>query len=97
MRGSSRVDPAALRELTPQRWQIFEDPTLGWSPVAAGGVEVHAVPGSHMAILEAPHVETLAVILGACLARAGEGPGTACPIGRPAARSLEVCDVLVPG
>ena len=35
-----------------------------------GGVEVHSVPGSHMTILEAPHVETLARILGERLARA---------------------------
>ena len=55
--------------MTPERRQIFDDPTLGWGRVAVGGVEVHTVPGSHMTILEAPHVESLARILGECLAR----------------------------
>lgn len=73
MRASS-VDPAALRELPPQRRQIFEDPTLGWGAVAAGGVEVHTIPGNHQTIIEAPHVETLAEILGTCIARAERGP-----------------------
>jgi len=84
---ASSVDPAALRELPPQQRQIFEDPTYGWGTVAAGGVEVHTVPGSHMTILEAPHVETLAEILGACIARA---------VGGPAARAEEVWDIPVP-
>ena len=67
---ASSVDAVALQELTPQRRQIFEDPTLGWGTVAAGGVEVHTVPGSHQTIIEAPHVETLAEILGMCIAQA---------------------------
>ncbi len=67
------VDPAALRELPPQRRQVFEDPTLGWGAVAAGGVEVHTVPGNHQTIIEAPHVETLAEILETCIARAERG------------------------
>ncbi len=71
---ASSVDPAALRELPPQRRQIFEDPTLGWGAVAAGGVEVHTIPGNHQTIIEAPHVETLAEILGTCIARAERGP-----------------------
>ncbi|MEO6194012.1 MAG: amino acid adenylation domain-containing protein [Thermoanaerobaculia bacterium] len=79
---ASSVDVAALRELTPQRRQILEDPTLGWGTVAADGVEVHAIPGSHQTIIEAPNVETLAEILGACIARAERGLGqTTCPIG----------------
>ncbi len=79
---ASSVDAAALRELTPQRRQILEDPTLGWGTVAADGVEVHAVPGSHQTIIEAPNVEILAEILGACIARAERGLGqTTCPIG----------------
>src|SRR5215203_5915368 len=67
---ASSVEAVALQELTPERRQIFADPTLGWSAVAAGGVEVHTVPGSHQTIIEAPHVETLADILGTCIARA---------------------------
>lgn len=87
---ASRVDPVALREVAPQRRQIFEDPTLGWGTVAAGGVEVHTVPGNHQTIIEAPHVETLAEILGTCIARAEREPGrTACLMG-PAAQPVEV-------
>ncbi|HKV12645.1 MAG TPA: hypothetical protein VJ725_31155, partial [Thermoanaerobaculia bacterium] len=70
---ASLVDPAALRDLPREQRQIFEDPTLGWGAVAAEGVEVHPVPGSHMAILEAPHVETLARLLRDCITRAEEG------------------------
>ncbi|HKH45402.1 MAG TPA: non-ribosomal peptide synthase/polyketide synthase [Thermoanaerobaculia bacterium] len=84
---ASSVDPAALRELTPQRRQIFEDPTFGWGTVAAGGVEVHTVPGSHMTIIAAPHVETLAEILGTCIARAER---------EPTARPEEVWDIAAP-
>ncbi|MFL6192597.1 MAG: amino acid adenylation domain-containing protein, partial [Thermoanaerobaculia bacterium] len=71
------VDPAALRGLAPERRRIFDDPTLGWGNVAAGGVEVHAVPGNHQTLIEAPHVETVAEILEACIERAlaGEGQG----------------------
>ena len=87
---ASSVDPAALREFTPQRRRIFEDPTLGWGTVATGGVEVHAVPGSHMTMIEAPHVESLAEVLGACIARAEREPGpSACLLG-PAAQPVEV-------
>ncbi|HSK81566.1 MAG TPA: condensation domain-containing protein, partial [Thermoanaerobaculia bacterium] len=86
---ASLVDPAVLRELPRERRQIFEDPTLGWGTVA-GGVEVHAVPGGHLTILDAPYVETLAGILGACIARAeGEAEPTDSPV--------ESDDVLVPG
>jgi thioesterase domain-containing protein/aryl carrier-like protein len=87
---ASSVDPAALRELTPQRRQVFKDPTLGWDAVAAGGVDVYTVPGSHQTMIEAPHVETLAEVLRACIARAERGLGrTASPMG-PASRSEEV-------
>ncbi|MBW8873685.1 MAG: hypothetical protein JF614_01860 [Acidobacteria bacterium] len=87
---ASSVDPVALQEATPQRRQIFEDPTLGWGTVAAGGVEVHTVPGNHQTIIAAPHVETLAEILATCIARAERGPGrTACLMG-PAAQPVEV-------
>ncbi|HYX22780.1 MAG TPA: condensation domain-containing protein, partial [Thermoanaerobaculia bacterium] len=72
---ASDVDPLALREVTPERRQVFADPTLGWGAVAAGGVEVHLVPGSHQTIVAAPHVEILAEILGTCIARAERGPG----------------------
>lgn len=46
-----------------------EDPTQGWGLLAAGGVDVHEVPGEHLTVLRRPHVEVLAEKLGACLAR----------------------------
>jgi non-ribosomal peptide synthase protein (TIGR01720 family) len=78
---ASSVDQAALRELPPRRRRIFEDPTLGWDTVATGGVEVHTVPGNHQTIVEAPNVETLAEVLGTCIARAERRTGrTARPV-----------------
>jgi non-ribosomal peptide synthase protein (TIGR01720 family) len=67
---ASRVDPEALREVSPERRRIFDDPTLGWGAVAAGGVEIHTVPGDHQTLVEPPHVGTLARVLEACIARA---------------------------
>ena len=51
------------------------DPTLGWSEWAAGGVDVHVVPGNHATMVYKPHVEVLAEKLRACLdhAQATEG------------------------
>ena len=46
------------------------DPTLGWSEWAAGGVEVHLVPGNHANLVYEPHVEVLAEKLRACLSQA---------------------------
>jgi len=43
------------------------DPTLGWSEWAAGGAEVHVVPGNHATMVYRPHVEVLAETLRACL------------------------------
>jgi thioesterase domain-containing protein len=43
------------------------DPTLGWNEWAAGGVEVHVVPGNHATMVYKPHVEVLAEKLRACL------------------------------
>ena len=64
------LDSEALRKSSPRQRRIFEDPTLGWGAVAADGVEIHSVPGSHQTIVEAPHVKTLAEILGGCIERA---------------------------
>ncbi|HEX4496802.1 MAG TPA: thioesterase domain-containing protein, partial [Thermoanaerobaculia bacterium] len=64
------LDAAALRTLSPRERQIFEDPALGWGAVAADGVEIHSVPGNHQTIVEAPHVKTLAEVLGGCIERA---------------------------
>lgn len=43
------------------------DPTLGWSKWAAGGVEVHVVPGNHASMVYKPHVEVLAEAMRTCL------------------------------
>jgi aspartate racemase len=44
-----------------------EDPTLGWGPLAGGGLEIHDVPTGHMNMLFAPNVETFAQMLKAVL------------------------------
>ncbi len=41
-----------------------------WGSLAAGGLEVHAVPGDHISILQKPHVQVLAAKLRACLEQA---------------------------
>lgn len=46
------------------------DSTLGWGEWAAGGVEVHVVPGNHANMVYAPHVEVLAEKLRTCLRQA---------------------------
>jgi thioesterase domain-containing protein len=43
------------------------DPTLGWSEWAAGGADVHVVPGNHATMVYKPHVVVLAEKLQACL------------------------------
>jgi thioesterase domain-containing protein len=43
------------------------DPTLGWSGWAAGGIDVHVVPGNHATMVYQPHVDVLADKLRACL------------------------------
>ncbi len=45
------------------------DPTFGWDAWAAGGVEVHAVPGNHANMVYQPHVEVLAEKLRVCLSQ----------------------------
>jgi amino acid adenylation domain-containing protein len=49
------------------------DPTLGWGRLAAGGVAVNIVPGTHERMLEEPNVQILAAELKACLAEAQVG------------------------
>jgi thioesterase domain-containing protein len=41
-----------------------------WTRLATGVVERHAVPGTHLSLLDEPHVEHVARILGECLERA---------------------------
>jgi amino acid adenylation domain-containing protein len=47
-----------------------QDPTLGWSKLAGGGVDVHWVPGNHLTMLRKPHVQVLAEQLRACIEKA---------------------------
>ena len=44
-----------------------EDNRLGWEKLAAGGLEVHEVPGTHISIREEPHVAVVAERLRRCL------------------------------
>jgi amino acid adenylation domain-containing protein len=45
----------------------FEDNRLGWRRVAAGGFDVHVVPGNHTSMREEPNVKVLAQELKCCL------------------------------
>jgi amino acid adenylation domain-containing protein len=40
-----------------------EDTTMGWGKLAAGGVEIQAIPGNHYTIVKKPHVEVLAATI----------------------------------
>jgi amino acid adenylation domain-containing protein len=44
------------------------EPTLGWGRLAAGGVEVYTVPGTHLGMIQEPHVADLAAHLKRVLA-----------------------------
>jgi thioesterase domain-containing protein/acyl carrier protein len=46
------------------------NPVLAWGDLAAGGLEVHRVPGKWMTIFREPHVQVLAEQLKACLEQA---------------------------
>ncbi|MEP7010524.1 MAG: amino acid adenylation domain-containing protein [Acidobacteriota bacterium] len=41
-----------------------EDSTLGWAALAAGGVELHRLPGDHWGMVRRPAVEAIAAALG---------------------------------
>jgi thioesterase domain-containing protein len=51
-------------------WMRHKEPYAGWDRVAAGGVEVHEVPGGHQTIIKEPHVQVLAARLKTCLEQA---------------------------
>ncbi|HUS09279.1 MAG TPA: hypothetical protein VMZ30_02345, partial [Pyrinomonadaceae bacterium] len=48
----------------------FEDNRLGWKRLAAGGLEIYRVPGTHASIREEPNVAALVAELRPCLERA---------------------------
>jgi len=57
----------------PKSATLLRYPLLGWDQLAAGGLEVHEVPGVHAfigSLLSEPHVKVLAEKLKACLDKA---------------------------
>ena len=48
----------------------FEDNRAGWSNLAAGGCEIHVVPGTHTTMREEPHVQEMVEELRRCLEKA---------------------------
>lgn len=40
---------------------------LGWGELAAGGLDIYEIPGSHLSMVQEPHVQVLAEKLSACL------------------------------
>ena len=62
--------PITLFRATNQPLGIVPDPTLGWKPFAAGGVEIHDVPGYHAAIVSEPRVRFLVAKLRPLLEKA---------------------------
>jgi thioesterase domain-containing protein/acyl carrier protein len=49
--------------------KILSDPLGGWNGVAAQGLEVHEVPGTHLSMLDHPNVEVLGAAIARCLSR----------------------------
>jgi amino acid adenylation domain-containing protein len=46
------------------------DVQFGWGDLVTGGVDVHYIPGSHLSLLDEPHVQVLAEKLKNCLNKA---------------------------
>jgi thioesterase domain-containing protein/acyl carrier protein len=53
-----------------QPYTRIRDAHLGWGKRAAGGIDVHTIPGEHNTILREPHVQVLAQKLNECIRRA---------------------------
>ena len=62
--------PMTLFRATNQPLGIVPDPTLGWKNFAAGGIEIHDVPGYHAAIVSEPRVRFLVAKLRPLLEKA---------------------------
>ena len=54
---------------------IYPDPTMGWSGLVAGGLQVHDIPGTHGAIVTEPYVGVLAEVLQSYLGQAQPAQG----------------------
>jgi len=65
--------PVALIRVSKQPLGIHPDPTLGWSELLKGSLELHEVPGYRSWLLQEPRVRILAEQLRACLDRAQSG------------------------
>ncbi|MEH2003485.1 MAG: amino acid adenylation domain-containing protein [Nostoc sp.] len=46
------------------------DPQFGWGDLLLGGLDIHYIPGSHLDVLNEPHVQVLAETLRNCLIQA---------------------------
>ena len=58
-----------LFRATEQPYGIYPDRTLGWGPLALGGLEIIDIPGHHGAIVREPRVRILADQVNSCLLR----------------------------
>jgi thioesterase domain-containing protein/acyl carrier protein len=58
------------------------DPRLNWRHTCTGGMEVFRVPGNHLSMLDAPHVETLAATLRECIVRVQAAAAVGAPMSR---------------
>ena len=54
--------------------ELNEDPAWGWGAHTRGPVTIHRVPGDHLTMLAAPHVNRLAYLLRSCLSTHLGGP-----------------------
>jgi len=72
--GRMGVFRAADREFFPG---YRMEPSLGWAPIATGELEVVDVPGTHLGVLEEPHVATLADALSQRLPGSSQDDGEA--------------------
>jgi thioesterase domain-containing protein/acyl carrier protein len=66
--------PITLFRASRQPAWFEPDPLLGWGAYAAGGIEVHEVPGYHGALAHEPRVAVLAEMVEEYLARVREAP-----------------------
>jgi amino acid adenylation domain-containing protein len=66
---SLEEDPAFVRfdEASDTEASSEADSSHGWAPLAAGGVDVHIVPGNHFTMMREPFVEALAERLRLCI------------------------------
>ena len=48
-------------------FRAYQDKRLGWSEIAADGLEAHVVPGNHLSMLQFPNVAIVAEKLRKCL------------------------------